>query len=383
MLSLLIPKRRIGQLAVVAFFTLSLCFLALRRHDRLRDHFLGPDDILNSLSSNSTDSFSSSNDWQTICSQHGFPLYTKPPRKVYDLVLFSTELDWLEIRLHTHAPYVDYFVIIESPTTFTNQPKPLHLQENWERFQQFHHKIIYRIIEDPIISTRHWDHEDYLRNALLTEVFPSLETHPQQAAKQNDVLIVSDMDELLKPSALLLLRHCHFPKRLTLRTSFYYYSFQWLHRGEQWAHPQATTYQASNTIAPNDLRQNLLGPGLVPFSAFARWWDGANLWNAGWHCSSCFSSIREVQIKTHSFSHQLWNTEENREASTMVYRVRNGLDLFGRPRELYDRVQGNRDVPSHVLEGYEREGRFGYLLNRDGENAGFADWKDLSSGGGG
>jgi len=28
-------------------------------------------------------------------------------RKVYDLVMFSTELDWLEIRLHEHGPYVD------------------------------------------------------------------------------------------------------------------------------------------------------------------------------------------------------------------------------------------------------------------------------------
>ncbi|KAF2488182.1 glycosyltransferase family 17-domain-containing protein [Neohortaea acidophila] len=305
---------------------------------------------------------------------HGFSPFA-PPRKVFDLVLFSTELDWLEIRLHTHAPYVDYFVIVESPTTFTNRPKPLHLKENWARYKQFHHQIIYRVVEDPIVSARHWDHEDYLRNALLHEVFPSLEGS-QQEAQKHDVLIVSDMDELLRPDALLLVRHCAIPKRLTLRSHFYYYSFQWLHRGEQWAHPQASTFGVSveNTLPPNDLRQNLLGPGLPLFAAWSRWWESANLWNAGWHCSSCFASIQEVHTKMDSFSHQLWNTPANRDVKTMVQRVRSGMDLFARPDELYDRVTDNKDVPQYVLNASEHEGRFGYLLNRDGEDAGFIDW---------
>ncbi|KAF1353200.1 glycosyl transferase [Delphinella strobiligena] len=309
-----------------------------------------------------------------ICGEHGFSLFDRP-RKVYDLVLFSTELDWLEIRLHTHAPYVDYFVVVESPTTFSNKPKPLHLKENWERYEDFHHQIIYRVVEDPIVSARAWDHEDYLRNALLYEVFPALAESPQ-AAQQNDVLIVSDMDELIKPGALLLLRHCDFPKRLTLRTYFYYYSFQWLHRGEQWAHPQASTFGASidSTLAPNDLRMNLLGRGFLPLAALSRWWDSATLWNAGWHCSSCFSTIREMQTKLHSFSHQGWNTEENRDARTMVDRVRNGLDLFARPGEVYDLIEGNRDVPQYILTAFEREGRFGYLIDRTDDDAGFEDW---------
>ena len=69
-----------------------------------------------------------------ICRANGFSAYTTtgPARKVYNLILLSTELEWLEIRLHTLAPWVDYFVIMESPTTFTGLPKPLWLCDNWD-----------------------------------------------------------------------------------------------------------------------------------------------------------------------------------------------------------------------------------------------------------
>ncbi|KAH0280929.1 hypothetical protein KCU91_g636, partial [Aureobasidium melanogenum] len=68
-----------------------------------------------------------------------------------------------------------------------------------------------------------------------------------------------------------------------------------------------------------------------------------------------------------------WNTEENRDSRIMIDRVRHGLDLFGRADELYDRIEDNKDVPSYITAQYEQKGRFKYLLNRDGEDAGFDD----------
>ena len=58
------------------------------------------------------------------CSDHGFTRYQRNDnstrrRMVYDLFPFHQELDWLEIRLRTLAPFVDYFVITEYTTTFT------------------------------------------------------------------------------------------------------------------------------------------------------------------------------------------------------------------------------------------------------------------------
>lgn len=313
---------------------------------------------------------------RSICHTNGFSTHPRP-RKVYDLVLLSTELDWLEIRLHTLAPYVDYFVVVESPTTFTGRPKPLWLQDNWERFREFHHKIIHRVVEDGSPSRFIWDHEDWLRNSLLREVFPGLDRH--ERAEYGDVLVISDVDEIVRPEAMFVLRHCEFPPRLTLRSDFYYYSFQWRHRGPQWAHPEATVYRGSETLLPNTLRQGLLDEGWAPLASFRRWRDRGTLLNAGWHCSSCFATVAEMQTKLHSFSHQELDTPENSDARVMMGRVREGKDLFGREDQVYEKVEaGDMDVPSYIVERNKLDGRFRYLLDRDGEDAGFEDWESAA-----
>ena len=335
-------------------------------------HVLQPAVFAADLKSGSSKTTSTA-DTASLCQKHRFPPYTQHGnrRKVYDLFLFSTELEWLEIRLHELSPYVDYFVIVESTKTFTGLPKPLVLRDNWDRFKSFHPKMLHYVVEDDIDSSRTWDHEDFVRNALLYNTFPYMRGSSHQA-NDGDVLVISDIDEIPRPEALTLLRQCDFPDRLTLRSHFYYYSFQWLHRGEQWEHPQATVYHGQkNTISPKDLRNGEGGPGWLFLRPLLRWWQKAELWNTGWHCSSCFSTVKEMQTKMGSFSHTPWNTEENRDPRNIVERVRKGLDLFGREGEVYDKIEGNLDVPKYVLE---HEDRFGYLVNRDGEDAAFLDY---------
>lgn len=309
-----------------------------------------------------------------VCHSHGFPPHRASGRKVYDLVLISTELDWLEIRLHTLAPFVDYFIVVESPTTFTGNPKPLHLRDNWKRFARFHAQIIRRVVEDRVESQRLWDHEAHFRNSLLYDVFPAL-TGTSAEPRQGDVLIVGDVDEIVRPETALVLRHCDFPARLTLSSQFYYFSFQWLHRGEQWAHPQATVFagDVDHTLSPEALRMGLLGPGWAVVAALRRWRDRATLWNAGWHCSFCFATIADTQTKMQSFSHQSLNSEENRDPKNIIRRFREGIDPFDRPDQMYDKVEDNTDVPDYILQQNRKSGRFGYMLNRDDEHAAFLD----------
>lgn len=306
---------------------------------------------------------------QDICKAHGYKQFQHSDRengkrKVFDLFLFSSELDWLEIRLNTLSSQVDYFVIVESTTTFTGSQKPLHLKENWARFSEFHEKIIHKIIEDPgpEIGTQTWDHEDFFRNSLFYSAFPM-----ELASEGVDVILVSDVDEIPKPATVEVLKHCDFPERLTLQSAFYYYSFQWAHVGAQWAHPQATTFRGRDgTISPNSLRNGIGG------SWWRRWWESGTMRDAGWHCSSCFATLEAMKGKMASFSHTPLNTEANRDEKTIVERVRTGQDLFGRAGEKYARVDDNKDVPEYVLH---RPDMFGYLLDRDGDDAGFSDWQ--------
>ena len=88
-------------------------------------------------------------------------------RKVYDLFLINTELDFLEVRLNELDKEVDYFVVLEPSTTFQMDPKPLHFQDNISRFDDFQHKIIHRVLDDSgakmIPKDDTWEHERYAR----------------------------------------------------------------------------------------------------------------------------------------------------------------------------------------------------------------------------
>lgn len=280
---------------------------------------------------------SSHSEIASLCHRYAFVPYwfgiLPHNRKVYDLFLISDDLDWLEIRLNTLAPHVDYFVIVESNKTFTGQPKLLHLKANWSRFSKFHDKIIHHVAEDPEarLGTSSWAHEEVFGNALLYSTFPTL-LFTDREAKEGDILLVSNVDEIPKPDTLTVLRYCYVPDRVTLHSQSYQNSFQWLHIGEQWAHPQATVFHGlSRTISPADLRHGVGGPK----TRFA-WWSRmvrgnqkVDLLDAAWHCKSCSNeSVRE--------------------------------DLTGSEGDSYTRVENNTDVPQYVLDDQRR---FGYMLD--------------------
>lgn len=279
-------------------------------------------------------------------------------RKVYDLFMINTEIDWLEIRMGELASEVDYFIVLESAVDFKDRPKPLYVQKNWSRFFKFHHKIIHHVLNvtghtfaDP------WARERFSRNAMMDQVFSTLTGDKE--VKLGDVIVVSDVDEIPRPEIIKSLRNCQFPRRLGLRTVYFRYSFQWILREEQWKHPQATFYEGPNTVRPEALRIGKVD---------------AELWNAGWHCSSCLGSLKDMVNKITSFSHSEYNKPDFRDPANILQRVRYGRDPYNRTAKIYDRIDRNPDVPKYLLE---HQDEFAYLVNRDLPSANFKDYKDF------
>ena len=100
-----------------------------------------------------------------------------------DCFTFFNELDLLEIRLHSLAPYVDRFVLVESPITHSGKPKPLFFEENKERFKGFN---ITHIISPPMEGGS-WDIEINQRGHILDGI---------KDADPEDVILISDVDEI-------------------------------------------------------------------------------------------------------------------------------------------------------------------------------------------
>jgi len=307
-------------------------------------------------------------DAQEFCQRRRWHVYSTRDRrrKVYDLFLINTELDWAEIRFNELNNEVDYFVVLESAQTFQENPKPLHFKNHLEHFQPFHSKIVHQVIDFTNAKIQQgdtWGYEHLSRNALLDQGLASLTG--DQAPNQGDVLVISDIDEVPRLNTLTALRNCAFPPRVTLMGQFYYYSFQWLNRKAQWPHPQATYYAGpDDTIKPEDLRNNKHQPYF-------------QLYNAAWHCSSCFSTMAGLVDKIESFSHKAYNHPYILNLTKLLEKIRWGEDLFERrefegKEEAFDRVDGNRDIPSYLMIEENRQ-KFAYLLDRDPPNANFQD----------
>lgn len=283
-------------------------------------------------------------------------------RKIYDLILFNTELDWLEIRMGEMYDNVDYFIIVEGERTFSAQPKPLTMKANWNRFAPYHDKMIRHTLNDSELSpsSTTWERETFSRNAMFNQVIPFLTG--DATASISDVILVSDVDEIPRPDALQTLRNCDFPPNLTLMSRMYYYSFQWLSRdSSDWPHPQATYYRGVETINPQDLRME----------------DHPNkLYNGAWHCSYCFSRLDEIVKKIASFSHSELNLPEFKDRSAILEKVRHGLDLFNRAESKYDFVDNNLDVPEVLKRNKEK---WAFVLDRSGIDANFRDWTPADS----
>lgn len=324
---------------------------------------------------------------QALCREHNLNIFNRRPvpkpgtgsskRKVFDLLTVDTELDWLEIRLNSTYDFVDYFIIVEGRKTITGKAKPLLLKANWDRFSAYHNKMIYHELEHTAETKRHKDLESLHRNAPFTQVFPRLTG--DQSPTQGDVLLVADVDELVRPEALLVLRACETPRRLTLHSKLYNYSFQFLHRGMDWPHPQATTYQGLNdTLLPDDLRKGE-GGGAGEWGRFfapvvSRWPESGDLWNAGWHCASCFATADEV-VRT------MDEGEGGGRSQVLVnaprpHQQRRGMMEGSRwvedlqDGDVFERIEHNEDVPFALRADAER---WALLLDRNGTSAEFED----------
>jgi hypothetical protein len=119
-------------------------------------------------------------------------------RKIYDCFTFFNELDLLEIRLDEHYDHVDHFVIAEANKSHQGFEKKYFLEENWDRYAKYHDKIIYIKVDDMPNNPDTWVLENHQRNALsrgLTNAAP------------DDIVVISDCDELLRSSTFEILRN--------------------------------------------------------------------------------------------------------------------------------------------------------------------------------
>ncbi|XP_073056783.1 uncharacterized protein [Primulina eburnea] len=215
---------------------------------------------------------------ENLCKLHGWEI-REYPRRVYDAVLFSNEVDLLKIRWQELYPYVTEFVLLESNSTFTGLPKPCVFSSVRDQFKFLEPRLNYGLVpgrfkkgENPFVE------EAYQRLALDYLL-------KQAGIQDDDLLIMSDVDEIPSRHTINLLRWCDgIPPILHLRLKNYLYSFEFLVDNNSWR-ASVHIYQSGKTKYAHYRQSDEI------------------LADAGWHCSFCFRHIREFIFKMKAYSH--------------------------------------------------------------------------------
>lgn len=230
--------------------------------------------------------------------------------KVYDCFLFLNELELLEIRLNILNPYVDFFVINESTTTFSGNKKPLFFQENIYKFKEFSNKIIYHVVDVPSNLTDSWDRETFQRNSIIKAI--------DQHAESEDIIITSDLDEIPNPSVIKELNSFFNSKNLyhCKQKFYYYYLNNSLNRN--WYGSRICTFDFLKANTVQGVRQATEETSRL---------NGIILEDAGWHFSY-LGGAEKIKFKIESFSHQEFNNESIK--NKILENLEKNKDIFDR-----------------------------------------------------
>lgn len=136
--------------------------------------------------------------------------------KVYDCFTFFNEFELLELRLETLWDLVDYFVIVEANKTHANEPKPFNFFERQKEFKKYFKKIRY-VMDDsevPYTGVGDWSIENNQRNNIIQGL---------QDAESDDLIFISDIDEIPNPQTLKILLDSRFDKSLDVEVVQYFF----------------------------------------------------------------------------------------------------------------------------------------------------------------
>jgi beta-1,4-mannosyl-glycoprotein beta-1,4-N-acetylglucosaminyltransferase len=141
-------------------------------------------------------------------------------KRIFDCVTFFDEDILLEVRLNILKDIVDFFIIVEAKQN--HQGKSKNLNFKLDRYKEFKDKIIYRVIDRLEFNQdtklpKNWAEghlrDQFQRNYILN-VLNSIN------AKKDDIIIISDLDEIPDPNVLKELNFDKFNWYLRAKTFF-------------------------------------------------------------------------------------------------------------------------------------------------------------------
>jgi beta-1,4-mannosyl-glycoprotein beta-1,4-N-acetylglucosaminyltransferase len=232
---------------------------------------------------------------------------------VFDGIMFNDEFLALELRLNELWDQVKHFIIVEAGETFTGIPKPLNFTRNQAAFKRYAEKItVVTLSGFPLGMRDPWEREAYQRNAILRGI--------PKDYRGNDLLIVSDCDEIPSAGAVHLARQmpaATHQRKLTFacRQHLYFYAPHWRHVKPWWGSRIVPMTMIEDGGTPQDLRSTT-GPR-----------PGEYVIERGGWSYSYMGGPEAIQSKVASYSHTEVNRPEFTNTEHIIESISRGLPL--------------------------------------------------------
>lgn len=276
---------------------------------------------------------------------------------VIDCIPFFNELDILKLRLHILDPLADRFVIEEATHTFSGLPKDLCFEKNREMFEEFLPKITYLVVDNSPEEISTHERDKFQKNALAKALTD---------ASDEDVLILSDVDEIPNPAVLQELVKRFDPDKIyhLAQRNFYCYlnmeevSGNLLSITGEFPGVERRMWLGTKVFA----KKNIPESGIIDLREISpedprsvRVADG------GWHfgyMGSCHETdvSRRVGTKVVAAAHQEYNTEDV--LAEVKDRLILGEDIFGR-NAVFQWAVVDESYPQYLLE---HKSEYDYLI---------------------
>jgi beta-1,4-mannosyl-glycoprotein beta-1,4-N-acetylglucosaminyltransferase len=269
---------------------------------------------------------------------------------IYDCFPFNNELDLLEIRLNHHDPFVDKFVLTESPWAYSGLPKRLHYDEvkDQEPFARFKDKIIHIVYGTPPNGKSNWGYEHNQRNYLRDVMVPIF--------KEDDLIFYLDCDEIIR-SKKVVDQALGMGGIVTLEMGLYWYYFNCIIK-------PGSEYQADYSMEQcfghrwhmgKICRKRHLSQfkNLYELREYRLWESNPEntIFNAGWHFSN-LGDPDSIYDKLMAFSHSAELNERYDLAPRLIEKRKAQLrDPLGRDVSF---VPTELDAPQFVFDNAER-----------------------------
>ena len=254
---------------------------------------------------------------------------------IYDCFTFFNEFELLEIRLNELGDTVDKFVICESDLTHTGKEKPLNFPSVADKYKQFNiDYLVYRGIPD---VSNAWINEENQRNYLAKGL---------SNCNRQDVIILSDIDELPNPSAVA---NFDEPCICSLQMNVGYFFMNCMFNNF-WNHPKIFRYGniIAGTLSDIRLCRGDFMTKVIP--------------NGGTHFSY-LGGIEKIRYKLSSFAHQEFNNDNVNNEELLRARIERNEDLFGTGQTLrtYELDEIDYYLPAYVSENLPK---FQHMIRR-------------------